>query len=103
MEWYELLGVGLALLVVAYVVLRRALNVTIASWVAQLPQLISQVSGAVQLPKVKIMDAIGGGLMSVLSDPNVRQALSQGIVKAIRGIGGQKQLPPPPPGVVPPG
>ena len=94
MEWYELLGVGLALLIVAYVVLRRALNVTIASWVAQLPQLISQVSGAVQLPKVKIMDAIGGGLMSILSDPHVRQALSQGIVKAIQGIGGQKQLPP---------
>lgn len=93
MEWYELLAVGLVLLFVAYVVLRRALNVTIASWVAQLPQLVGQLSGAA-IPKIKIMDAIGGGLMGILTDPQVKQALSQGIVKAIQGFGGQKQLPP---------
>lgn len=100
MELLEFIGGGLVLLFVAYVVLRRALNVTIASWVAQLPQLISQVSGSVQLPKFKIMDAIGTGLMGILADPQVKQALSTGIVKAIQGIGGQKQLPP---GGLPPG
>lgn len=100
MEVLEFLGAGLVLIVVAYVVIRRALNVTIAQWVAQLPQFIGQMTGAVQLPKVKIMDAIGHGLMGILTDPNVKQALSQGITKAIQGIGGQKQLPP---GGAPPG
>ena len=94
MELLEFIGGGLVLLFVAYVVLRRALNVTIASWWAQLPQLVGQLSGSVQVPKIKILDALGYGAMQIMSDPNVKQALSQGLVKLIGGMGGQKQLPP---------
>ena len=94
MEWYEFLGVCILVIAIGYVAIRRALNVTIASWVGQLPQLISQVSGSVQLPKVKLMDALGYGAMQIMSDPNVKQAISQTITKALQGIGGQKQLPP---------
>lgn len=99
MEVLEFIGGGLLLLAVAYVVLRRALNITIASWWAQVPQLVGQASSAVQLPKIKLMDVIGHAAQGILSDPSVKQAISTKIREAISGIGQGLQ----PPGGKPPG
>lgn len=100
MDVLEFLGAGLVLILVAYVVLRRALNITIASWITQLPQIVGQATQAIQVPKIKLMDAIGYGAMQILSDPSVKQAISGAISNALSGFGGQKG---PPPGGIPPG
>lgn len=100
MEVLEFVGGGLLLLAVAYVVLRRALNVTIASWWAQVPQLVGQATGAVQLPKFKLMDVVGNAAQGILSDPSVKQAIAAKIKEAISGLGQSLQQPP---GGKPPG